>query len=180
MKFLFVKFVGHGLIFGGCCNLFRNFDLNILIIDPYILQSCKWLVDAKYLTSAWNSTSTLFNFLFSTVGYKSKYDGLWQEYRGYGYCDICKWRTSIPFFLDGTFQFQYTSKLNAQNTLSLGTCKVGDILVVIHSCFLLDHLLGRGDFGTIGYARTTSNGKTTTFVSFATKSNICSSCHVHI
>jgi hypothetical protein len=37
MKFLFVKFAGHGLFIGGCRKLLRNFDLNILIIVPYIL-----------------------------------------------------------------------------------------------------------------------------------------------
>ncbi len=47
-------------------------------------------------------------------------------------------------------------------------------------CFWLDHLLGGGNFGTIWYAKMASNGKITTFVSFATKSNICSSSHVHI
>jgi hypothetical protein len=45
---------------------------------------------------------------------------------------------------------------------------------------LIDHLLGKGDFGTIGYARMAPNGRRTTFVSFATKSNICSSSHVRI
>jgi hypothetical protein len=45
----------------------------------------------------------------------------------------CKWRTFVPFFFYGTFQFQYTIKLSAQNTLSLRTCQIGDIFVVVHT-----------------------------------------------
>jgi len=47
----------------------------------------------------------------------------------------CKWRISTLFFFDGTFQFQYKTKLNAQNNLSLGTCQVRDIFVMVHSFF---------------------------------------------
>jgi hypothetical protein len=36
-------------------------------------------------------------------------------------------------------------------------------------------LVGRSDFGIIAYGRTIPNGIVTTFVSIATKSNICSS-----
>jgi hypothetical protein len=45
----------------------------------------------------------------------------------------CKWRISTLFFFDGTFQFQNKTKLNAQINLSLGTCHVGDMLVVVYS-----------------------------------------------
>jgi hypothetical protein len=62
-----------------------------------------------------------------------------------------KWKTSTLFFFDGTFQSQNKTKLNTQNSLSLGTCQVGDILVVVPSNFAfkfnMTTLLLIGPFG---------------------------------
>jgi hypothetical protein len=40
--------------------------------------------------------------------------------------------------------------------------------------------IGRNDFGIVAYAKTTPNGKITTYVSITTKSSICSSFYVQI
>jgi hypothetical protein len=69
----------------------------------------------------------------SIGGYKSKFDGVRQEYHGYGYRDMMQMKNLYSIFFYGTFQSQNKTKLNAQNNLSLGTYQVGDILVMVHS-----------------------------------------------
>jgi hypothetical protein len=97
----------------------------------------------------------------------------------------CKWINFILGFFYWTFQLQNRTNLNAQNNAQMGTCQVGDILVVVHMNFTfkssmetihfnwLDHLVGNGEFGIVAYARMTPNGRTITCVSIATKSCIC-------
>jgi hypothetical protein len=84
--------------------------------------------------------------------------------------NMMQMKNLYSIFLQWNLSILIYTKLNAQNNLSLGTCQVGDILVVVHSflclnvarqfCFWLDHLLGRRDFGIVGYVKMAPNGKT--------------------
>jgi len=49
----------------------------------------------------------------------------------------CKWINFILGFFYWTFQLQNITNLNAQNNAQMGTCQVGDILVVVHTNFTL-------------------------------------------
>jgi hypothetical protein len=93
VKFLFVECASHGLSLGGCHKLFRNSDINILIIVPYILESCKWLEDAQYLTFGWYSAFIFFSSLLFTKGYKPKSNDVQQKCHEYEYDDMLKMNT---------------------------------------------------------------------------------------
>jgi hypothetical protein len=70
-------------------------------------------------------------FFFCINGYKSKFGGVLQECRGYGYADMMQMKKLVIDLFDGSLQPQNKTKLNAQHSICLGTCLLPDIFIIV-------------------------------------------------